>query len=844
MKRLQHIRWRLLLAFAFLLPAVTSAQSVDFTSSNLPIIIIDTHGETIPDEPKISADMGVIDNGPGIRNSLTDPMTAYKIGIEIRGVSSQMFPKLQYALETRKDDGSGKDVALLGLPAESDWVLSAGYQDKSLIRNALGYLLANAEGRYASRSRFFELVLNGEYRGVYVLFEKIKRTKNRLNLTKMATTDIIGDNVTGGYIIKIDWENNPTDDGWWSPYPACPGAYQQIRYLYEYPKAADLVAEQKAYIEGYVTDFETAMQGPSYADPVTGYPKYLDLGSAVDVFIISEISRNVDAYRLSAFMFKDRDSKGGKLNVGPVWDLDLAFGNVDYYDSYETAGWNLVTLPTYLLNENGMEVPYWWTRFSLDATFWGAVSDRWAALRSSQFSLSRINYIIDSLAAYLDEAQQRNFEQWPILNEYVWPNNYVGGTYANEISYLKGWIATRIQWMDETLGWGTTSVTLQAGWNIVSLPGPVPDARSMVLYPMSVPGSLFYYNRGYHEAETMEVGRGYWLSLPSTEENPTPIPVVTTSHTLQANALWLNRGWNMIGGISCSVPIVSIDDPEGIVIPGTLYGFDGSYAASSNVEPGNGYWLMASIPGSIVLRCGSTGKIAESTALPDLGKAPVISIQDASGATQRLYWNVHLPDSAMKRSYSLPPIPPGAIFDARFVGDYRLSEGVDGIIKIQTARYPVSITPSNVPTDGTYRLVEIIAGVEGARYDLAEGAAVKIQDSRVTSLALAVEKSVTLPSAFTLEQNYPNPFNPKTEIRFGVAPARLMENGSTGGDHGVVTLKVFDILGREVASLVNESLKPGRYTREFDATDLASGVYMYRLTAGEKSEIKKMILLR
>src|SRR5690606_9969158 len=137
-------------------------------TSNLPIVVIDTQGRAIPDEPKILARMGIIDNGEGVRNSTGDPFNGYDgfVGIEVRGASSQAFPKKQYAIETRDADGEDVNVSLLGLPGEEDWILQGPYSDKSLMRNVLVYHLARRMGRYASRTRYAEVVLNDEYQGV------------------------------------------------------------------------------------------------------------------------------------------------------------------------------------------------------------------------------------------------------------------------------------------------------------------------------------------------------------------------------------------------------------------------------------------------------------------------------------------------------------------------------------------------------------------------------------------------------------------------------------------------------------------------------------------------------
>ncbi len=324
-----------------------AAGTVVFTSSNLPIILIDTHSQTILDEPKITADMKIIYNGEGQRNSITDTAYNYngKIGIEIRGSSSQMFPKKQYGFETRDTSGNGIDISLLGFPAETDWIIFAAYNDKTLMRDALAYTLSRNIGRYASRARYCELVLNGQYWGVYILFEKIKRGKNRVNISKLDATSITGDALTGGYIIRID-KVGFGDAGWYSPFSPYGAPYRTILYQYYYPKPENIVQEQKTYIRNFIISFETMMYNPDYADTINGYPKYLDVGSAVDYLLLNELTRNVDAYRLSAYMFKDKDSKGGKLNIGPSWDFTNSLGNCNYYNAWYTEGWQIMFLTT------------------------------------------------------------------------------------------------------------------------------------------------------------------------------------------------------------------------------------------------------------------------------------------------------------------------------------------------------------------------------------------------------------------------------------------------------------------------------------------------------------------
>ncbi len=186
-------------------PVLVLAQA-DITSSNLPIIVIKTDSQEIVDESRIKANMGIINNGEGMINHITDPYNDYsgKISIEIRGSTSQSFLKKSYGFETQYESGENRNVSLINLPEENDWILYAPYSDKTLIRNILAYRLARELGHYAPRTKLCELIVNGEYRGVYVLIEKIKRDKNRVDISELNPDEISGDDVSGGYILKID----------------------------------------------------------------------------------------------------------------------------------------------------------------------------------------------------------------------------------------------------------------------------------------------------------------------------------------------------------------------------------------------------------------------------------------------------------------------------------------------------------------------------------------------------------------------------------------------------------------------------------------------------------------
>jgi len=427
----------------FLILLATKSPAVTLTDSNLPIFVINTNGQAIVDEPRIAAELGVIYNGEGQRNYLTDPFNNYdgRIAIEIRGSSSQSYPKKSYRFELQNNLGEDTSVSLVGLPKEADWILYAPYADPSysepsddftMLRNALAFSISNDMGRYASRARFCELIINNDYKGLYLLLEKIKRDKNRVDIAKMTPTDTSGEDLTGGYIIKIDRVDNTYTDGWYST--------NGIYYAYDYPKPDEITSQQKKYIQQYISSFESAMRSGNPSDPTTGYPAYIDIDSFVDHFLLNEFCRNIDGYRLSSFYHKD---KNGKLCAGPIWDFNLTFGKA-WYASYKDIyiHWE-VDHDTYMPND-WPKVPFWWKKLSRQAEFAIRAAERWSELRTGIMDLDSLSNRIDSMANYIAEARARNSARWPAMGDAVF--------YANEIIYLKNWIRNRINWIDDNIG--------------------------------------------------------------------------------------------------------------------------------------------------------------------------------------------------------------------------------------------------------------------------------------------------------------------------------------------------------------------------------------------------------
>lgn len=420
-------------------------------SSTLPIMVVQTNGFDVPDEPKIPARLRVIDNGPGMMNELNGAITGYNgwVGIEVRGSSSQSFPKVGYAVETRTEGGEDLEVSLLGFPQEEDWVLNGPYSDKSLLRNALAYTLAGKITPYAPRVRMVELVINGDYKGVYLFTEKIKRDNDRVDVSKMTADSSSGDALTGGYILKVDKstaEDPEIATFFVSQYRAETELEQAIRFTYHYPRADRITAPQKNYIQNWMNSFEDALAGSDYLDSNDGYRQFVDLPSFVDFLIINEISRNVDGYRLSTYLYKDKDSDGGKLHMGPVWDFNLAFGNANYCGGAAIPGWGF----NFGLNcpDDFWQLPFWWSRMQEDPEFQQLLADRWRSLRQNAFSNDALENTVDSLRNILGDAPERNFARWPVIGEPIWPNFFVGDSYEEEINFLKGWVTDRADWMD------------------------------------------------------------------------------------------------------------------------------------------------------------------------------------------------------------------------------------------------------------------------------------------------------------------------------------------------------------------------------------------------------------
>ena len=424
---------------------------------DLPIVFVDTKGKCLDSKvtEKIPATMKVLD---GKTNNVADSAkgTRYDIGIKVRGQSSALFPKPGYGVEVRDEKGEGLDVSLFGLPPSDDWVFHGPYVDKSLIRNALAHWLFRQAGHYSPRSKHFDLYINGVYRGVYVLLEKIKRDKYRVDVSKLKETDISGEEVTGGYIWAFDKTGTNTGGAGSGPiekegFSTSDG----LNVILHYPKKENIKKEQENYLKKYLNDLEGLFKNGKNGQ---GYEKYVDMTSALDYVLHEEVTNNADSYWCSFFLHKPKDktdSNGvkteGKVTLGPAWDFNLAMSNGSQPENgggQGQGGWNQGGgmwgggfgggfgggMGGFTSSGNGWQIensmksgqgmmgsslkaPNWLLGMWKDSHYQSELKKRWAELRSGVWHTKTMDKYLDSMKTYLKSAADRNFKRWPNLGK-------------------------------------------------------------------------------------------------------------------------------------------------------------------------------------------------------------------------------------------------------------------------------------------------------------------------------------------------------------------------------------------------------------------------------------------
>lgn len=470
MAQILHFRRKGYFGLLMLLLCSFGGYAQTSITSNLPIVVINTNGGVIDNNNKIPATFKITaPNGGGIHSfDINSGSNVFQfesdIGIEIRGNTSIFWDKKSYSVEIRDAGGNGVDASLLGMPAESDWVLNACYGDKSFIRDVFAHEMYTRTGRYSPRTRYVEVFKNEiggmSYHGVYILMEKVKRNSNRINIKKLAETDTDPAKITGGYLLQVAEDE---DLKWTSAYPGNDAPAQPKPFFHvEYPKLHNYTNIpnrdlQFNYIKNYIDNFEQVLAGPNYKNATTGYRPLLDEDAMIDYLLLQEITKNSDNWRASTFLYKQRDDEGGQIVMGAPWDFDKSMGNQQW--CYE-----LSVLPTgswawqfniFCPDRPPMTI-FWPARLLTDCYFKNKLIVRYLQLRQTQWSDASISTFIDQRQTELtaQSAMQRNFSKWNILETAVMFNEHYtlpGNTYAKEVQYLKTWLLGHLAWMDSNI---------------------------------------------------------------------------------------------------------------------------------------------------------------------------------------------------------------------------------------------------------------------------------------------------------------------------------------------------------------------------------------------------------
>jgi CotH kinase protein/Lamin Tail Domain/Fn3 associated len=494
--------------------------------SHLPLIVFDSFGvnvDAVTDQaqprPHRYTYAVVVDKDVSGWASITSPVYDFqgRSGTHVRGDSSGGFPQKSWAWETWDNNNEDKDASILGMPAESDWALHGPYTDKSFFRNFIAYskmreVRGGVDG-HAMRVRLVEVIFNQDpgqpvsytdYRGVYVLMERIKRGKDRVDIARLNSLATNPALISGGYIFRRD---RTSADGN-TPLPV--GMHSHTPNI--------LNSAQTTWLSNHITAFNNALNGGNFTDPVLGYAPYIDVDSFIYQWWFVEICKQIDGYRLSTYFYKDRGNT--KIVAGPIWDFNLSLGNADYLAGDQPTGW--------YWNQTDS---YWWARLRQDPNYETRNWDIYWKMRRSLWATPSINAYIDGLAAQalngsttpvtnnmslaagqpstLENAAMRHYREYPILGAYVWPNavgyasriyyNSNGNAATGEIDWMKNWLAQRMLWLDDQY---TSGGLIYRPPNFSNYGGNVPAGTQVTITPYTgtapsgfsyaQPGTIYY----------------------------------------------------------------------------------------------------------------------------------------------------------------------------------------------------------------------------------------------------------------------------------------------------------------------------------------------------------------
>lgn len=382
------------------------------TYTGLPILYLETEAPVVSKDDYVKGKIFIDAN-----SKYEQPLTSMNMEMKGRGSSTWLMPKKPFRIKLENK------AMMLGLPPAKKWVLLANFADKTLMRNYLALEIGKRfEAAFTPRARFVEVILNGEYLGNYLLTDQVEVGETRVNIPELKPSSPDSD-ISGGYLLEIDQR---LDETFWFK------SLLQVPFTIKSPE--DITANQLEYIKNYIQQVENTLFSPDFTHPTQGYSKYINTETFINWFLVNELVKNNDAvFFSSVFMYKDRNAK---LSMGPIWDFDLAFGNINYNGNNLPEGWWV---------KQGL----WINRLFDDPVFVQQVKARWTELKNEQ--LSTLFTFINTTAEELQRSQQENFRKWNVLYTYTWPNAVALGSYDSEVQFLKEWISKRIRWMDTAI---------------------------------------------------------------------------------------------------------------------------------------------------------------------------------------------------------------------------------------------------------------------------------------------------------------------------------------------------------------------------------------------------------
>ncbi len=380
-----------------------------YSFTGLPVVWIETEGrkEISSKYEYIRAKIKIEEN---VTTRSAGEIFEDSVSIKGRGNTSwrlSTIPKKSYRLKFDKKQ------TILNEPKDKSWNLIANYSDKTMLRNQTAYYMSSLSNLdYTPNYHFAEVMLNGRYHGTYQLGDKLKISKNRVD---------VGDD---GFLLEIDYNalfyhedvyfNTPNLDN-----PVC-------------IKDPDVIEgdENYEYAKQYINLVDSVLFSEDFKNLEKGYRKYIDVNSFVDWYLINEITKNIDATLVSSCFMNFK--RGGKLKMGPVWDFDVAFGNRCQREC---------TYDGFLIKS---EKASWFYRLFQDPFFVNMVKERFEYFYNKK---DDIYSFINEYSTYLKYSVEENENRWHTLYVETYPNYDIWGNYQNEVQYMKDWLSKRFEWL-------------------------------------------------------------------------------------------------------------------------------------------------------------------------------------------------------------------------------------------------------------------------------------------------------------------------------------------------------------------------------------------------------------